>query len=158
MAVRLGFLFTAIALPGLFVAVLKYLIGRARPLVRPDPDPFLYAPFIWRADHASLPSGHATTAVAALVAVSLIWPRLRVPFALYALVICASRVVLDAHYVSDVFAGAVVATVNVLLIRDWFAARRLGVTVDGDGRVHAMPGPSFARVARAVRRLIARRA
>ena len=33
-AVRLGFVFTAIALPGLFVTIVKRLIGRARPFVR----------------------------------------------------------------------------------------------------------------------------
>ena len=32
-AVRLGFVFTAVAVPGLFVAIVKRLIGRARPFV-----------------------------------------------------------------------------------------------------------------------------
>jgi undecaprenyl-diphosphatase len=155
-AVRLGFLFTAIAIPGLFSTVIKRLIGRARPLVRPDPDPFLYAPFVWRADHASLPSGHATTVFAAAVAFSLVCPRLRVPFALYAILICVTRVVLDAHYMSDVVAGAVVGTVGALLIRDWFAARRLGFSVDADGCVRTLPGPSFARIRRAVREAFTR--
>ena len=63
--VRIGFLFTAIALPGLFDAIIKRMIGRARPTVSlPHVDPLLFAPFIWRADYASLPSGHATTAFA----------------------------------------------------------------------------------------------
>src|SRR5206468_505552 len=47
MAVRLEFLFLAIAVPSLFTTVVKRLIGRARPLVSGQPDPFLYMPFVW---------------------------------------------------------------------------------------------------------------
>ena len=52
LAVRLGFVFTAIALPGLFVAIVKRLIGRARPfVVAQEPlgyATWAYAPFGWR--------------------------------------------------------------------------------------------------------------
>ena len=65
--VRLGFVFLAIAVPGLFVAILKRIIGRARPLV--GEDNFVYMPFIWRNDYASIPSGHGTTGFAAAVAI-----------------------------------------------------------------------------------------
>ena len=40
--------------------------------------------------------------------------------------IAFSRVVVVAHYPSDVLAGALVGAVGALLVRDWFAARRLG--------------------------------
>ena len=62
LAVRFGFLFLAVALPGLFVTIVKRLIGRARPYVGSHDDPFAYMPFTWRPEYASLPSGHATTA------------------------------------------------------------------------------------------------
>ena len=154
-AVRLGFLFVAIAAPGLFVTVVKRLIGRARPFVGGHADPFLYLQFVWRPDYASMPSGHATTAFAAAVAFGLLWPRLRLPMLAYALVIAVSRVVLDAHYVSDVLAGAIVGAVGALIVRDWFAARRLGFTIGAAGGVHALPGPSWARIKRVARRRIA---
>jgi undecaprenyl-diphosphatase len=154
-AVRVGFLFTAIAAPSLFVTVVKRLIGRARPFVGDQADPFLYMPFVWRAAYASMPSGHATTAFAAAVAVGLLWPCLRAPMLVYALLIAVSRVVLNAHYVSDVVAGAIVGAVGALLVRDWFAARRLGFTIGVDGGVHALPGPSWARIKRVARRFTA---
>ena len=75
--VRVGFLFLAIGVPGLFVAIVKRMIGRARPLVGGSLDPYLFAPFIWRAAYASLPSGHATTAFSVLVAFGSLWPRAR---------------------------------------------------------------------------------
>jgi undecaprenyl-diphosphatase len=152
--VRLGFVFAAIALPGLFVTIVKRLIGRARPFIGGHADPFLYVPFIWRPEYASLPSGHATNVFAALLAVGLVWPRLRAVMLIYALVIAASRVIVLAHHPSDVIAGAVVGTVGALLVRDWFAARRLGFVLDPGGGVRMLPGPSLRRL-KAVARQIA---
>jgi membrane-associated phospholipid phosphatase len=153
-AVRLGFVFTAIALPGLFTTVIKRLIGRARPFIAGDADPFHFAPFIWRPDYASLPSGHATNVFAALVAVGLVWPRLRMPMLVYALIIAASRVIVLAHHPSDVIAGAVVGTVGALLVRDWFATRRLAFAIDAQGNVRALPGPSLCRLTAVARALL----
>jgi undecaprenyl-diphosphatase len=153
--VRLGFVFAAIALPGLFVTVVKRLIGRARPFVGGDGDPFLYLPFGWRPDYASLPSGHATNVFAALVAVGLVWPRARGVVLVYALIIAASRVIVLAHHPSDVIAGAVVGSVGALLVRDWFAARRLAFVMEPDGRVRALPGPSLKRLKTVARQFTA---
>jgi membrane-associated phospholipid phosphatase len=153
--VRLGFVFAAIALPGLFVTIAKRLIGRARPFVGGDADPFLYLPFIWRPDYASLPSGHATNVFAALVAVGLVWPRLRAIMLIYALTIAASRVIVMAHHPSDVIAGAVAGTVGALLVRDCFAARRLGFVIGPDGSVRTLPGPSWRRLKEVARQFAA---
>jgi undecaprenyl-diphosphatase len=151
--IRLGFLFAAIALPGLFVTILKRLIGRARPFIGGEADPFLYLPFIWRPEYASLPSGHATNVFAALVAVGLVLPRLRAIMLVYALIIAASRVIILAHHPSDVIAGAIMGSVGALLVRDWFAARRLGFVMAADGRVRALPGPSLRRLMTVARKL-----
>jgi undecaprenyl-diphosphatase len=153
--VRLGFVFAAIALPGLFVTVVKRLIGRARPFIGGDADPFLYLPFSWRPDYASLPSGHATNVFAALVAVGLVWPRARGVMLVYALIIAASRVIVLAHHPSDVIAGAVVGGVGAMLVRDWFAARGLAFVMQPDGRVRALPGPSLERLKTVARQLTA---
>jgi len=150
-AVRLGFVFTAIAVPGLFVSVVKRLIGRARPFVAGD-DVWAYLPFAWRVDHASLPSGHATTAFSVLVAVGALFPQARALLWIYAVLIALSRVVITAHYPSDVLAGAIVGAVGALFVRNWFAARRLGFMVGSDGAVRALPGPSIRRIIKAVAR------
>jgi membrane-associated phospholipid phosphatase len=152
--VRLSFLFAAIALPSLAVTVVKRLIGRARPFVDNQSDPFHYMLGVWRPDYASFPSGHATTAFAAAIAIGLIWPRLRVWLWTYALIIAVSRVVILAHYTSDVIAGAVVGVVGALLVRDWFAARRLGFAMRRNGSVMTLPGPSLQRIKRVARSLL----
>ena len=100
-------------------------------------------PFGWQVDYASFPSGHATTAFAALVAIGAIFPQARALLWIYAVLIALSRVVVTAHHPSDVIAGAVVGAVGACLVRNWFAARRLGFTVGRDGSVRAMPGPSL---------------
>lgn len=156
MTARLSFAFAAIALPGLVVTIAKRLIGRARPSVGGHADPFLYLPFSWTPDHASLPSGHATNVFAALIAFGLLWPRLRGAMLAYALVIGMSRVIVLAHYPSDVLAGALVGSVGALLVRDYFAARWLGFAIGADGKVRALPGPSAGRLLAVARQIMAK--
>jgi membrane-associated phospholipid phosphatase len=153
LAVRLGFVFVAVALPSLFVTLVKRVIGRARPL-RGDGSDFTFAPFGLEAGHTSLPSGHSTTAFAAAVALGALFPRARPWLWAYAGIIALSRVVITTHYPSDVIAGAVVGAVGALIVRTWFAARRLGFTIGSDGRVRALPGPSLARLRRVARRVV----
>ncbi|MBS0247724.1 MAG: phosphatase PAP2 family protein [Proteobacteria bacterium] len=153
--VRVGFLFVAIGLPGLFSSIVKNMIGRARPGVPGRIDPFVFDPFHWAPAYASMPSGHATTAFAVLAAFATLWPRWRTVALIYAVVIIVSRVVLQAHFVSDTLLGAVVGTVGVILIRRWFAAQHLGFSITADGRVRQFPGPSVRRIKAVARELLA---
>lgn len=153
--VRIGFLFTAIAVPSLFVTIVKRMIGRARPMVGGSLDPFLFSPFAWHPAYAGLPSGHATTAFAVLVAFGTLWPRARTVLLIYALLIAVSRVIVNAHYPSDVFAGALVGMAGAILVRRYFAQRRLGFAIEADGRIHQYPGPSLRRIKAVARGLLA---
>jgi membrane-associated phospholipid phosphatase len=151
-AVRLGYVFVAVGLPGLVVTIVKRWIGRVRPSAA---GPFAYEPFSWRPEYASFPSGHSTTAFAALVAIGAICPRLRPVLCLYAVAIAASRVIVSAHYPSDVIAGAAWGAFGAILVRNWFAARRLAFYAGPGGDVHAMTGPSWRRIKRVAAGLIA---
>jgi membrane-associated phospholipid phosphatase len=148
---RCGFLFLAIALPSLFDTTVKRLIGRARPYVGSHDNPFLYKPFIWLPEYSSMPSGHATTAAAAAVAIGAIWPRARPVMWLYALIIMFTRVVINVHHPSDVLAGALVGVVGALMLRRFFAARGLVFFADD---LRAYPGPSWRRLKAAARRIV----
>jgi membrane-associated phospholipid phosphatase len=150
-ATRVGFVFLAVGIPGLFVSIVKRFIGR----VRPSPaGPFTYEPFHWRPDFASLPSGHTTTAFATLVAVGALFPRARPFLWAFALLIAVSRIAVEAHFVSDVLAGAAIGALGAWCVRDWFALRRLAFVVTRDGEVKALPGPSRRRIKRVARTLI----
>jgi membrane-associated phospholipid phosphatase len=148
-AVRLGFVFLAIGLPGLFATIIKRIIGRARPFVAGN-NIWAYDPFSWQPRYASFPSGHVTTAFAALFAIGALFPQARALMWIYAVMIAVTRVMVTAHYPSDGVAGAFVGVVGALLVRNWFAARRLGFAVDADGSVRPMPGPSVWRIVKAV--------
>jgi undecaprenyl-diphosphatase len=149
---RFGFVFLAIGLPGLFVSIVKRLIGRARPFVGGNEDPFSYVPFSWHPAFASMPSGHATTAVAAAIAIGAIWPRSRIVMWLYAAAIMVSRVAVLAHHPSDVIGGALVALLGTHLLRRWSAARGLVFRASDLG---AKPAPSLVRVTAALRQAMA---
>jgi membrane-associated phospholipid phosphatase len=152
-SIRIGFIFMSIAVPGLFVTVLKRLVGRARPFVAGE-DVWTSQFLVWRPDYASFPSGHATTAFAAAIAIGALWPRLRPLMWIYAIVIALSRVIVTAHHPSDVIAGAIVGTVGALLVRNWYASRRLGFAVATDGTVFRLPGPSSSRIKAVAQRLV----
>jgi len=151
LTVRLGYVFVAIAVPSLFATIVKRLIGRVRPS---EVGPYAYVPWSWKPAFASMPSGHATTAAAAAIAIGALWPKARAPMWIYAAVIMASRVIIEAHYVSDVIAAAFVGAFGAILVRNWFAARRLAFVPGTDGAVRALPGPSWRRVRAVARRLI----
>jgi undecaprenyl-diphosphatase len=72
----------------------------------------------------------------------------------YALGIAVSRVVVTAHFPSDVIAGAVVGVVGALLVREWFAARGLAFVLRPDGGIRPPPRPSWARINRVARQLV----
>jgi membrane-associated phospholipid phosphatase len=152
---RIAFLFFAIGIPYWFNAALKQVIGRARPFVGGASDPYLFRPFSWGPEYASLASNHTVTVCAVAIAFGAPWPRLRPALWLYALVIAASRVIVIAHHPSDVLAGAAVGIFGALLVRNYFAARSLVFGVTRNGKVEAFAGPSWKRIKAALRSVFA---
>jgi undecaprenyl-diphosphatase len=71
---------------------------------------------------------------------------------IYALVIMMTRVVISVHHPSDVLGGALVGVVGALLVRRWYAARRLVFFADD---LRPFPGPSWRRLAALVRGIFA---
>ena len=91
----------AFGLGSLAATVIKVLVDRDRPTT---------GALIELPTTASFPSGHATTAFAAAVALALLVPRTGWWAIPLAAVIAYSRVFLGVHYWSDVVAGALIGT------------------------------------------------
>ena len=152
LATRVQFLFLAVLVPVLVGDLLKGIIGRGRPFVGGEANAFNFSHWSWSEAYSSLPSGHATTAFALAFAVSALWPRTMAWMFGYAILIAVSRLVLLAHHPSDVVAGALTGIIGAMAVRYWFAARRLAFTIQPDGRIVALPGPSLDQLKKVARR------
>ena len=144
---RLQFLFFAVLAPLLAGEMIKWIVGRGRPFVGGQANPFNFAPFAGTEAHASFPSAHAITGFALAFAVSAVWPRARGTMIVYALLIASSRLVLLAHHPSDVVAGALIGVVGAMGVRYWFAARGLGFAIGRNGAISALGPGRLKRVA-----------
>jgi membrane-associated phospholipid phosphatase len=145
---RLQFLFFAVAIPLLPGELFKWIVGRGRPFVGGQPNPFNFAHFAGTEAYASFPSAHAIAAFALAFAVSAVWPWARGLMMAYALVIAVTRLVLLAHHPSDVVAGALIGVIGAMCARYWFAARRLGFVIRRDGSISPLVQGGVKRVAR----------
>jgi len=147
---RLQFVFFAVLTPVLAGELIKFVVGRGRPFVGGSANAFNFEPFNGTEAHFSFPSAHAITGFALAFAVAALWPRARGVMIVYALAIAASRLVLLAHHPSDVVAGALIGVIGAMAVRYWFAARRLGFVIRGNGEIAPLTGrlPRLKRVAR----------
>jgi membrane-associated phospholipid phosphatase len=123
---------------GLLADLLKLVLARRRPRVSDvmniDAGDTLLGFFSWRNaatwqealshDIQSFPSGHAATAAGLACALSRLYPRAAWFFAALTVLACFQRIASEAHYLSDVLAGAAVGVFFSLLlelprIRGW---------------------------------------
>lgn len=99
-----GYIFFSIAGAGLITDLVKALVGRARPVHFQELGAFAFELF-HGASYYSFPSGHSTTIGALFAAIALLYPLVRLPCLLLALWFGATRIIVGAHYPSDVAAG-----------------------------------------------------
>jgi len=131
-------LLSSVIAAGIAGPVFKVVMGRARPNAGEGPDSF--APF---SSNASFPSGHTTQAFAVASVVAAHDGRLWVSVLSYGLAgsVGFARIEQDAHWSSDVLAGAILGTVvgnAVVKVNDAIRAKRAG---PGEG-----PAVAFAPV------------
>lgn len=96
---------SAAGLSGLAVNVLKYAIGRARPLYFDDFGVLALHPFAFDARFAGFPSGHATTMGAVFGVALLLFPKRWYIAVAITACIASTRIFVGAHYPSDTVAG-----------------------------------------------------
>jgi lipid A 4'-phosphatase len=106
-----GVLFASIALSGIIVDLLKVVVGRPRPKLLFASGAYEFSWIGLGADHWSFPSGHAATAAALATALWCLWPEPLLLYAIAAALVAMSRVVMGAHYLSDVIMGAFIGIV-----------------------------------------------
>jgi membrane-associated phospholipid phosphatase len=107
---------------------IKWLVGRYRPFKVVDGSgrlaPFELHPFPAGGRNLCFPSGHACLAFATAAALGMLWPKWRWVFYAGAAVVALERVAENAHWLSDVVAGAALGIGGVHAMR-WLLKKRL---------------------------------
>ena len=98
---------------GIVVQVLKHLTGRMRPRLTDD---LVFVGPSLKKGYDSFPSGHAMTAFCFAYILSSYFPRYRVFFYIWAVLIGFARVEGVAHFPSDVLGGAIIGIVIAKLL------------------------------------------
>jgi lipid A 4'-phosphatase len=114
-------LFSAVAISGILVDLIKVIVGRPRPKLLFAAGDYEFSWIGLSADHWSFPSGHAATAAALATALWCLWPRPVLFYVIGAALVAMSRVVMGAHYLSDVVMGAFVGVLVARALAILFA-------------------------------------
>ena len=141
-AITAGYVFLAVAGSGILANIIKIIFGRARPKLFEDAGSYSFDFGAADSDYASFPSGHATTAMSLGVALALLFPRLRWVFLCAGFWIAISRMIVRAHYPTDVLAGCLLGALAAWLLARWLAQRRLVFGFDSAGRLFRRTGAS----------------
>ncbi len=130
-----AFVFLSVAGGGLVALLLKYAIGRARPVLLDSEGYLSFQPFAMHSDFAALPSGHSATAAAMALSLALVFPRLRAVFVSAGVLICVSRQLVGMHWMSDTLMGWAVGAALTYWLAHIFARRGLMFSYDDFGRL-----------------------
>jgi membrane-associated phospholipid phosphatase len=108
----------ALALAGVTTRAIKIATGRARPSVKTEAH--WNGPQLSSKYHA-FPSGHTASSTAFFVALFLTRKKLGAPLLLIPVLIALSRMIVGAHYLSDVTFAAIIGVISALLVARWLS-------------------------------------
>jgi membrane-associated phospholipid phosphatase len=115
------FVMASLALSAVFIHTMKLAFGRPRPKVLFNEDFYGFRFLAFDTDFNSFPSGHSQTVWAVMIPLVFLFPKWRYFFIATAIVIASSRVLVAAHYPSDVIMGSYIAIMCALFVhRKWF--------------------------------------
>lgn len=100
----------------------------------------------WKPIYASFPSGHAQSAMSFAAALAFLFPRWRFPLFLAGASIAVTRIGVEAHYFTDIFAGGAWGVWVALMCREWFARRGLVFSPTKTREPFSLPAKTTAAI------------
>ncbi len=96
---------------GIITQIIKHVMGRPRPNHTDFEDVFNFKYFSMESNFHSFPSGHSSTIFIVCFILISILPKLKYFFYFLASVVAFSRVIVSAHFFTDIVAGAILALI-----------------------------------------------
>jgi membrane-associated phospholipid phosphatase len=127
-SMRALFVFCSLSLCGIILHLIKWIAGRHRPNDLFNHGYFGFDYFGVGYALTSFPSGHAQTAFTLATALTILFPRWGIPAFLVAGAVGISRIILTAHYLSDVIAGAGIGVLFTLAVKYFFDRKQIKLT------------------------------
>ncbi|MBN9670410.1 phosphatase PAP2 family protein [Roseibium aggregatum] len=130
-----AFIFYSVAATGLLAIAFKWTLGRARPKLYSEVGPVRFDFLAFDGTYTSFPSGHSTTVAALATALAFIFPAYRWLIVVAAFWLAFSRVMVGAHYPSDVIAGTLLGISFTFFTVRAMARRRIGFHISSSGKI-----------------------
>ena len=125
LAQRALYLLSVVAISGIIVDIIKVIAGRFRPKVYFREGLYGFDFFHIDYQYLSFPSGHSSTALSAMVAFGIFWPKFRIYFLFAGIVIALSRVIINSHYLSDVLIGSLIGVLTSILLHHLYFKEKI---------------------------------
>lgn len=99
-----------------FLFFLKEIFGRARPYLFLEQGIYGFFYFIHQYNYLSFPSGHTLIAFSIAGFFGYIFPRYKISYMVFAIVVALSRIICQKHYLSDVIVSVYIALCSIPII------------------------------------------
>ena len=126
------FIFLNILLSGIVTQILKHAIGRPRPVLFNGFEQKSLSIISFDSKWHSFPSGHTATIFAFIFCMVLLFPKIKNILITVAIIIASTRVIVGAHFISDIFGGALVAYLSSIFISKNLASKKILFTAEGE--------------------------
>ena len=123
------FSFVYLSFTGIATQILKHIIGRPRPNHADFEKGFDFNFFSTDASFHSFPSGHSSTVFSVVLILSLLVPRLKIFFLFFGSVVAISRVVVGAHYTTDIISGGLLALISYKIVLSIFESHFATISI-----------------------------
>ncbi|PPR45023.1 MAG: hypothetical protein CFH16_00191 [Alphaproteobacteria bacterium MarineAlpha5_Bin6] len=109
------FLFVSLLVTGFLTQLLKHIVGRARPNYSSFDGSVGFDFLNFNSSFHSFPSGHVSTIFVVALVCAFFLSRLKYFFILFAFIVGFSRIVVGAHFFTDVIGGIIIAYIGFKL-------------------------------------------